>query len=323
MKVEKVANGFRMSLPSILMLLIVLGLCLSWGAMPLEAAADRFFMMGDGRLAIENMHNGSYADVSILNADGSLNEAGLRKIDEVFGFPTSEKGEHISPRLLFMLDYFTDIAGAGKRIHMISGYRSPEYNNKLRDKGANAARTSQHLDGMALDFYLDGVDGKELWELIRSRDCCGVGHYGGKSIHLDSGKPRFWEAATSKVRTTESEQNRRIYLTTDYDRYRIGDPLRLSFSSVSDFGFGVKPTVTFLADSGEDKTMGEARLETAAEADCSMVNDRRAARFMNLTVPAQLRPGRYRIKVEFCRSPFPTMPGSVVSNTVEILRQGA
>ena len=121
--------------------------------------------------------------------------------EQVFGFPTSEKQEHISPRLLFMLSYFSDLVAPGRMIAIESAYRSPDYNDKIRKKGANAARTSTHMDGMALDFWLEGVDGKKLWQTIREQDCCGVGHYGGKTIHLDAGRPRFWEAATSGTKT--------------------------------------------------------------------------------------------------------------------------
>jgi len=280
----------------------------------------RFFLMGDGNLRIHNTHTEKEVGVELLAPDGSFREEGFRKIDEVFGFPTEEKGEHISPRLIFMLDYFCDLAGPDKTVHLVSGYRSPEYNTSLRNAGANAAKTSQHLDGMALDFYLDGIDGKELWELIRRKNCCGVGHYGGKTIHLDSARPRFWEASTSKVRTGESEQNRRIYVSSDFDRYRPGDPVRLSFSSVSDFGFGVGPTV-FLVDDPEGKhAVAEARLHGGEGSDCLMIRDRRSSRFLHLTLPSNLHQGRYRLRVDFCSKPFEAMPERVVSNEIEVLK---
>ena len=125
-----------------------------------ETETGRFFLMGDGKIKIKNMHSGREASATLLNPDGSLNEEGFTRIDEVFQFPTREKGEHISPRLIFMLDYFSDRVAPGKAIKMESGYRSPDYNTGLRNAGGNVAPTSLHMDGMALDFSIDGVNGK-------------------------------------------------------------------------------------------------------------------------------------------------------------------
>lgn len=290
----------------------------SMGARP---SAGRFFLVGDGKMHIRNAKTDLEARVDLLKEDGSLNETGFDAIDRVFGFPTREKGEHVSPRLIFMLDYFSDLAAPGRVISLESGYRSPEHNDALRGKGANAARTSQHLDGMALDFSIEGVDGKALWELIRSRECCGVGHYGGATVHLDSARPRFWEAATSKVRTRESEFNRKIYLSTDYDLYGPGDPVRLSFSSVSDFHFGVRPTATLVRDPEGLKSVAPIQLLQEGASECVMIEDRHASRFVWTSLPDTLPPGRYRIKLEFCRRPFEEMPSNAASNEIEISRK--
>ena len=300
-----------------------------------ETGAGRFFLMGDGKIQIKSARNGREASVSLLTPDGSLNEEGLCAIDKVFEFPTSEKGEHISPRLLFMLDYFSDLAAPGKVINLESGYRSPEYNTTLRDAGKIAAKTSVHIDGMALDFSIVGVDGKGLWNTIRSRDCCGIGNYGGSTVHLDSGKPRFWEAATSKVRTGESDYNRRIYLSTDFDRYKPGDTVRLSFSSVSDFRFGINHTVAVVGGSEQGTTVStsEIRVPDVSNTvpksekgdqksnDCVMINDRKTSRFIYFTVPPDLRGGRYRVRIDFCRKPFEQMPLYTLSNEIELLGQ--
>lgn len=286
-----------------------------------EQAADRFFFMGPGRIHIKNLHTELEASVSLLNADGSLNEEGFTKVDEVFGFPTKEEGEHISPRLIFMLDYLSNLVAPGKTIEMESGYRSPEYNEGLRSKGGIVAKTSAHMDGMALDFSIDGVDGKRMWEFIRGKNFCGVGYYGGKSIHLDSSRPRFWEAATSKVTSGESEFNRHIYVSTDYDRYKAGDKVRLSFSGVSDFGFGMKPAVHFIEGSGGGGAVATARIEGRDDPECIVIPDRKTSHFVYVSLPQNLHAGRWRVRVDFCRRPSEKMPLTVNSNEIEILRR--
>jgi len=279
----------------------------------------RFFRMGDGKISIRNEHNGREATVNLFDAGGRFNEDALDAIDRVFGFTDGRKGEHISVRLLVLLDYFTDRIAPGKTIHLVSGYRSPAYNQKLKKSGGNVARTSAHMDGMALDFYLDGINGRLLWDTIRRENCCGVGHYGGKNIHLDSGKPRFWEAATSKTGTRESEFNRKLYLSTEYDRYRQGEKVRFFLTSLSDFPFGIRKTATLLQD-GDGKTgVTPLTIEGQEGEECVPINARNASRSIRATLPEGVASGRYRIRLDFCRRPFEQMPATTLSNEIEIV----
>jgi uncharacterized protein YcbK (DUF882 family) len=280
---------------------------------------ERFFLMGSGRLHLKNLRNDREARVDLRNPDGSLNDAAFTEVDRVFGFPSGKKGEHISPRLLFMLSYFADLAAPGKAINIESAYRSPEYNDKIRKKGANAARTSTHMDGLALDFWLEGVDGKELWQTIRERDCCGVGHYGGRIIHLDAGRPRFWEAMTSGTKTVEPDYNRHLYLSSEYDRYRPGDAVRLSLSGISTFGFGVRAAVGLYGPADSGKAVAQAQIDSDDQTACIPIADRKAARFLSVALPPGLSGGRYRAKLDFCDKPFSQMPAEIFSNEIEVL----
>lgn len=285
------------------------------------APNDRFFLMGSGALHLENLRNNQEARVELLTGSGQINESALNTIDRVFGFPTAAKGEHISPRLLFMLSYITDLAAPGKKIYLESAYRSPEYNDAIRKQGANAAKTSTHMDGMALDFWIEGVNGKKLWETIRAMNCCGVGHYGGKTIHLDDSRPRFWEAATSGTGTTEPDYNRHIYLSTLYDRYAPKENLRLSLSGVSTFGFGVRSTAELLPAGDPAATAVRLPLQAGlGEASCMLLDNRKATRFLSTSLPATLPAGRYQVQLEFCQKPFPEMPDRVISREIEVIR---
>jgi len=277
-----------------------------------------FFLMGDGCLHLIEVKTGQEARVDLRLPDGSINETALTEVDRVFGFIPQWEGDHISLRLLFMMDYFSDLVAPGKPIFLTSGYRSPEYNAALRKAGGNVARTSTHMDGLAADFYIEGVEGKDLWEIIRRARCCGVGHYGGKEIHLDAARPRFWEAATSGTGGSESEYNRRVVLTTDRDRYRSGERLRLALASVSHFGFGVRSQAVLAAD-GEGLT--EVRpipIAVPAGPECLPILDRAASRRLELILPADLPVGRYRLRLDFCQRPFEEMPKQVFSNPIEV-----
>jgi uncharacterized protein YcbK (DUF882 family) len=303
-------------MPTVLFLVAVVFFAGSAGLAGQEA--PRFFLMGGGKLHLKNLRNNEAAQVSLLNADGSFNEEAFNQVDRVFGYPATEKGDHISPRLLFMLSYFADRVAPGRLILIESGYRSPDYNEQIRRNGANAARTSTHIDAMALDFRIEGVDGKKLWETVRETNCCGVGHYGGDIIHLDAGRPRFWEAATSGTGSKEPDYNRHIYLSTDFDRYPQQAPIRLTLSGISTFGFGVAPEALLYGVNDSEKPASRMKITGGGSSDCRIIPDRRTARFLSSELPADLPPGRYRIELQFCQKPFAQMPAEVLTPEIEV-----
>lgn len=282
----------------------------------LHAEPCRFFLIGDGKLKIKNAKTNKEIEVSILTNTGEINYKAVEEIEKLFDVPEN-LSPYISIRLLFALDYFSDIVAKDNVILIESGYRSPEYNASLRNKGANVAKTSTHIDGMAVDFRIDGVYGKKLWEIIRSHKCCGVGYYGGQTVHLDVGRPRFWEAATSKVYTNESDYNRKIYLSTEFDRYLKGEKIRLFLSAISDFGFGVKKRVYLLKYDSDE--IAQSVDIVYKNDDCIIVDNRQIARSFYIKLPEKIENGKYRIKIDFCNILFEQMPSSVISNVIEVL----
>lgn len=288
--------------------------------LPMASEPVRFFRIGDGKIHIKNEQNGREAKVELLDPKGMFDENALKEIDAVFNFPHTSIGEHVSLRLLSLLDHFSDNVAPGRMIHLVSGFRSPAYNDKLKKSGGNVAKTSAHIDGMAIDFFIEGVDGKVLWETIRRENCCGVGHYGGKVVHLDSGKPRFWEAATSKVDTQESECNRRIYLSAEYDRYKRGERARFFISSISYFPFGLRK----MAELRNEHTGNEQQVLLAVqgqpEEECVSIQNRIESRHIFAKLPIETEPGRYRIRFDFCKRPFEQMPMAIFSNVIEIVQ---
>ncbi|WP_295811033.1 D-Ala-D-Ala carboxypeptidase family metallohydrolase [uncultured Nitratireductor sp.] len=77
----------------------------------------------------------------------------------------------------------------GKRIVVTSGYRSPNYNRRVR-----GARKSLHMYCAAADIQIEGVSKWELAKYVRSMPGRGgVGTYcHTKSVHVDIGPERDW-----------------------------------------------------------------------------------------------------------------------------------
>src|SRR5207247_9821621 len=88
----------------------------------------------------------------------------------------------------------------GRPLTLMSGYRSPDYNEGLRAKGMRAAGGSLHTEGLAADVAFPRTVLRPLWMKVRALDCCGAGYYAKEGfLHIDVGQPRFWEPSTSRV----------------------------------------------------------------------------------------------------------------------------
>ena len=76
---------------------------------------------------------------------------------------------------------------------VISGYRSPVTNARLRQRGRGVAKHSLHMEGRAIDVRLEGIPTRTLYRAGLSLRCGGVGCYSrSRFVHLDTGRVRTW-----------------------------------------------------------------------------------------------------------------------------------
>jgi Bacterial protein of unknown function (DUF882) len=97
-----------------------------------------------------------------------------------------------------LVEVLTSVARrfSADRIEVVSGYRSPKYNVMLRKKGREVARTSQHVEGNAVDFRLRGIPTRRLLNYVRSLKIGGVGYYPhSQFVHSDTGRVRYWRGS--------------------------------------------------------------------------------------------------------------------------------
>lgn len=114
---------------------------------------------------------------------------------------TTGETHALDPRLL---DLLRDVAARypNARLELVSGFRSPKLNERLRKKGHHVASHSQHSLGHAVDFRVvpDGTDAPiepaDLEAVVRSLGWDGgVGVYPTKNdrfVHCDVGPRRRW-----------------------------------------------------------------------------------------------------------------------------------
>lgn len=108
---------------------------------------------------------------------------------------------NIDPKLfetLWGTQAFVRRYGIDGPLEILSGYRTPASNNKLREAGVPAARQSLHMVGRAADIRIANLNAEVLGGLVKSFRQGGVGFYyragpSGGWIHADTGLQRSWK----------------------------------------------------------------------------------------------------------------------------------
>ena len=157
-------------------------------ALPVYTSADS----RDRRLSFYNTHTHERLTVIYKNGNQYKPEA-LKKISAILRDHRSGDIYPMDPKLMdFVYDLLTKVDNHGE-VHIISGYRSPKTNAKLRQKSKGVARGSMHMKGKALDFRLPGTDTAVLRDTARAMKRGGVGYYRKSDfIQIDTGRVRNW-----------------------------------------------------------------------------------------------------------------------------------
>lgn len=79
------------------------------------------------------------------------------------------------------------------RVEVISGYRSPKFNDSLAKKGRHVATESKHTRGAAMDFRLTSAPASNVAKWLFENFEGGVGVYVSDNfVHIDTGAKRRW-----------------------------------------------------------------------------------------------------------------------------------
>lgn len=161
-------------------------------AMPeLTTAAVRRFP-SHKTLAFQNTNTGDKLQLTYFE-QGSYIEDALNEISYLLrDFHTGDV-HPIDPALLDQLYDLKTLLGVKKPFHIVSGYRSPFTNAKLRKKSHAVAKHSLHMQGRAIDIRIDGIGTKVIRNAALAMRRGGVGYYPKADfVHLDTGDIRSW-----------------------------------------------------------------------------------------------------------------------------------
>lgn len=97
------------------------------------------------------------------------------------------------PELFDTLSSLHQKTGSKSHFQVISGYRSPRTNAMLHERSGQVAKRSLHMDGKAMDVYLEDVALDRLRAAALDLGRGGVGYYPVSNfVHLDVGPVRRW-----------------------------------------------------------------------------------------------------------------------------------
>lgn len=139
-----------------------------------------------------NLHTGEQLHTHFMEG-GIIVPDAMTDLSKLLRDHRNDKTHIIDQNLLSMLHRLQTVFQPKEPIQVLSAYRSPETNEKLRAQGHRVARKSYHLKGRAIDIRIPGIDLKQLHRAALGMQDGGVGLYSrSQFVHMDTGPVRRW-----------------------------------------------------------------------------------------------------------------------------------
>jgi uncharacterized protein YcbK (DUF882 family) len=143
-------------------------------------------------LALYNLHTGETLKTAYWMRGEYLSDA-LSEINHILRDLRTEEILPIDTGLLDLLHDLHNSTRSPEMFHIISGYRSPATNARLRENSHGVAGHSLHMLGKAADIRLPGYSLSSLRQAAVDLKGGGVGYYPGSDfVHVDVGRVRYW-----------------------------------------------------------------------------------------------------------------------------------
>jgi len=146
-------------------------------------------------LSFFNTHTGERLKTCYCTG-GSYHPEALDQVNYILRDFRANEVKPIDPRVLDLLHELGGTLETDQPFHIISGYRSPNTNTMLRERGGAAtgvASHSLHMVGQAIDIRVPGVKLDHLRDAARALKIGGVGFYPDLNfVHVDVGRVRYW-----------------------------------------------------------------------------------------------------------------------------------
>jgi uncharacterized protein YcbK (DUF882 family) len=143
-------------------------------------------------LALYNLHTGETLKTAYWVQGEYLSQA-LSEINHILRDFRTEEILPIDTGLLDLLHDLHNTTGSRGMLHVVSGYRSPATNARLRENSHGVAGHSMHMVGKAADIRVPGYSLSSLRKAATDLKGGGVGYYPDSDfVHVDVGRVRYW-----------------------------------------------------------------------------------------------------------------------------------
>jgi len=213
---------------------------------------------GDTRsISMHHTHRGD--DITItFKRNGRYDADGLKKLNHFLRDWRTDDETQMDPQLFDAVWEVSREFGSDTKVHIISSYRSPKTNAMLARRSSGVARSSLHMQGKAMDFFIPGVPLDQIRAAGLRLQRGGVGFYptsGSPFVHMDVGNVRHWPRMTREQLVKVFPNQRTVHVPTD------GQPLAGYDLALADIGKrGSSPSAVSLAARGDSKPNVFARM---------------------------------------------------------------
>lgn len=146
-----------------------------------------------GRLTLYNVQTDEHVTATYRDDSGQYDQSALDDLNHILRCHHSGQSTRMDIRVIEIVNAVQKQLRRNPAIHIVSGYRSPEYNDHLVRTSRRAVKNSYHTLGQAIDVQVPGVSVKVVRDAALRVGRGGVGYYPrSKFIHLDSGPFRWW-----------------------------------------------------------------------------------------------------------------------------------
>jgi uncharacterized protein YcbK (DUF882 family) len=157
------------------------------------AFSDARRTLPEGKLTLLNIHTNDKLTVKFRNSSGEYDPDALKQLNWILRCHYTGQELNMDTDMIEFVNLVDKRCGSHNEIHIISGFRSPEYNKLLINEGRHVVKNSLHLAGKAIDIRIPGVDLCKLRDEALNLKLGGVGYYKESNfVHLDSGRFRTW-----------------------------------------------------------------------------------------------------------------------------------
>lgn len=146
-------------------------------------------------LSFYHLHTEDRIDVTYRIGD-QYQRSALQRLNHFFRDFRTGDTTAMDHRLFDLLyDLKLSLGDSDARFHVVSAYRSPATNAKLRRASSGVAKKSLHLTGQAIDIRFPDLSTRRVRDAAIALGRGGVGYYRRSDfVHLDTGNVRTWGA---------------------------------------------------------------------------------------------------------------------------------